>query len=579
MSSSQPPEKVDILLVDDQPANLLALESILEILGENLVRAASGEEARAPARRSRVRGGPAGRANAGPGRRRNRPRIRSREGSRHTPIIFLTAYGADEFPVVEAYRLGAVDYLIKPLIGDIVQAKVQVFVELFRHAREVPPAGSAAARRPPGTGPAASVGRARRGRPAGRPGPAGASLAACAAGRRRGLRVGPGCALAGRPLRPISRFGAACGGPTSARRRVRGRLPRQTFAPSEGLPGRVWISGEPLWVADLANEINFPRAPAAIRAGLRSAAQLPIRLGEQTIGVLEFFSEADRPADEDLLRELANIARQVGQSLAAPRRGSLARERGAIPPHGRRRSRAGVGRRHQQGLHLVQPPLAGVHRPLARPGIAQRLDRRCSPRRSRRLHDDLRRGIRRPRALHDAIPPAPPRRRASLDAGQRHPAARSRRRVRRLHRLVHGRGRAKAGGRGAARGRPPQGRVPGDARPRAAQPAGPHPQRLEILRGRRVRRPRTPALRHDRAAGRAAGPRWSTTCSTWPAIARGKIALPPRAGRAGATWSPTPSTTPAPPLERRGMRWTSTAAGRCGSRPTRSGWSRCSPTS
>src|SRR5207253_1574193 len=59
-------------------------------------------------------------------------RIRQREASRHTPIIFLTAFESDRFPVEQAYALGAVDYLVKPLIPVIVRAKVVGFVELFQ---------------------------------------------------------------------------------------------------------------------------------------------------------------------------------------------------------------------------------------------------------------------------------------------------------------------------------------------------------------------------------------------------------------------------------------------------------------
>ncbi len=58
--------------------------------------------------------------------------IRSRERSRHTPIIFLTAYDSPDFPVDRAYELGAVDYLVKPLLPAILRAKAAVFVELFQ---------------------------------------------------------------------------------------------------------------------------------------------------------------------------------------------------------------------------------------------------------------------------------------------------------------------------------------------------------------------------------------------------------------------------------------------------------------
>ena len=57
--------------------------------------------------------------------------VRSRERTRHTPIIFLTAYDSADFPVERAYALGAVDYLVKPLLPAILRAKTAVFVDLF----------------------------------------------------------------------------------------------------------------------------------------------------------------------------------------------------------------------------------------------------------------------------------------------------------------------------------------------------------------------------------------------------------------------------------------------------------------
>jgi PAS domain S-box-containing protein len=133
----QPPDKANILLVDDSPVNLLALEAILEDLGHNLVKAASGEEAlgllcerdfavvlldvRMP----------------GLGGFETAKLIRSRERSRHTPIILLSAHDDDGPPVEEAYSLGAVDYLVKPLVPVVLRAKVRVFVELFEKAEQV----------------------------------------------------------------------------------------------------------------------------------------------------------------------------------------------------------------------------------------------------------------------------------------------------------------------------------------------------------------------------------------------------------------------------------------------------------
>ena len=137
--------RADILLVDDQPANLLALEAVLDDVGDDLVRAASGEEA------LRLL---AGRDFAvvlldvqmpGLDGFETAKLIRGADRSRHTPIIFLTAAERDEFPVAEAYPLGAVDYLVKPLVPDVLRAKVAVFVELFRNRPSGCGAGAAGA--------------------------------------------------------------------------------------------------------------------------------------------------------------------------------------------------------------------------------------------------------------------------------------------------------------------------------------------------------------------------------------------------------------------------------------------------
>jgi two-component system, sensor histidine kinase len=63
--------------------------------------------------------------------------IRSRERSKHVPIIFITAFGPDEAEVLEAYQLGAVDFLMKPIQPQVLRAKASVFVELERRTEQV----------------------------------------------------------------------------------------------------------------------------------------------------------------------------------------------------------------------------------------------------------------------------------------------------------------------------------------------------------------------------------------------------------------------------------------------------------
>jgi signal transduction histidine kinase len=125
-----------ILLVDDRPENLLALEAVLAGLG-HLVRAGSGEEALrhllhqdfAVVLLDVQMGGLDGFETA--------QLIRGRDRSRHTPIVFLTAYEYNRLPVEQAYSLGAVDYLLKPLVPRILRAKVAGFVELFQKTERV----------------------------------------------------------------------------------------------------------------------------------------------------------------------------------------------------------------------------------------------------------------------------------------------------------------------------------------------------------------------------------------------------------------------------------------------------------
>ena len=125
-------DKVNILLVDDQPANLVALEAMLEDLGQNLVRAESGRAALKrllsddfavillDVKMPEMDGF------------ETAALIRQRDRSRHTPILFLTAADTTQTQAVRGYAVGAVDYLVKPVVPEFVRSKVAVFVELAK---------------------------------------------------------------------------------------------------------------------------------------------------------------------------------------------------------------------------------------------------------------------------------------------------------------------------------------------------------------------------------------------------------------------------------------------------------------
>ncbi|WP_437837214.1 response regulator [Sorangium sp. So ce1153] len=128
--------RVNILVVDDRPEQLLSLEAVLAPLGENIVKAASGREAL----RHLLQG-----EFAVILLDINMPEIdgfetatlvRQRRSTRHTPIIFLTAH-TDRVYVERSYSLGAVDYIMTPFAPEVLRTKVSVFVDLFKKTQQI----------------------------------------------------------------------------------------------------------------------------------------------------------------------------------------------------------------------------------------------------------------------------------------------------------------------------------------------------------------------------------------------------------------------------------------------------------
>lgn len=126
-----------MLLVDDQPANLLALEAVLQNLNLQMVQARSGEEALQHLEGREFAAVLLDVQMRGLNGFETARLIRNREQSRHTPIIFLTAFDTDRTTVEQAYALGAVDFLVKPLMPVVLRAKVNTFVELFEKTKQV----------------------------------------------------------------------------------------------------------------------------------------------------------------------------------------------------------------------------------------------------------------------------------------------------------------------------------------------------------------------------------------------------------------------------------------------------------
>ena len=130
-------DQVDILLVDDRPENLLALEAILEPLGQRVVRATSGEDALRQLLEREFAVILLDVQMPGMNGFETARLIKSRERTRYVPIIFLTAISKDEMYVFTGYSVGAVDYIFKPFQPEILRSKVQVFVDLQLQRRRI----------------------------------------------------------------------------------------------------------------------------------------------------------------------------------------------------------------------------------------------------------------------------------------------------------------------------------------------------------------------------------------------------------------------------------------------------------
>src|SRR3954469_1794470 len=130
-------EKVNILLVDDQPAKLLSYEVILHELGENLIKASSGQEALEHLLKTEVAVVLMDVCMPDLDGFQLAAMIREHPRYQKTAIIFISAIHLSEMDRLRGYEMGAVDYVPVPVIPEVLQAKVRVFADLYRKTREL----------------------------------------------------------------------------------------------------------------------------------------------------------------------------------------------------------------------------------------------------------------------------------------------------------------------------------------------------------------------------------------------------------------------------------------------------------
>lgn len=136
-------DRVPILVVDDQPLNLDAIDAVLTPTGCRMVRAYSADEALLALLEQDFAAIMLDIRMPGMNGIDLADLIKARPRSRHVPILFLTAHMFNERDILRGYGVGAVDYLTKPIHPEILRSKIGVFVELFRKSRDLAMANEA----------------------------------------------------------------------------------------------------------------------------------------------------------------------------------------------------------------------------------------------------------------------------------------------------------------------------------------------------------------------------------------------------------------------------------------------------
>jgi signal transduction histidine kinase/DNA-binding response OmpR family regulator len=359
--------QANVLLVDDRPENLLAMESILSDLGQNLIRAGSGKEALRylliedfalillDVQMPDLNGFDLAEM------------IRERERTQHTPIIFVSATSKDEQYVFKGYSLGAVDYLTKPFEPEILKSKVRFFTKLYRQNQEIKRQALLLEQANAELDCLNAELEARVGRRTAQLESANRELE-----KEIGVRAQSEARLATEHAitRTLSdgldfessipqilrafcdhlKADIACLWQPDQKRTALScayietsenagdmsvfinECRRIKLARGYGLPGAVWEKNAPVWLPNTVRGEKFPRAEYAASVGLHSAVGFSIKINKKFFGVIEFFTRRPLLSDKNLNNMLEAIGSEIGQfiqrkRLEAERENLLLREK------------------------------------------------------------------------------------------------------------------------------------------------------------------------------------------------------------------------------------------------------------
>ena len=346
--------KANVLLVDDRPENLLAMQTILEDLGQNLVCASSGHEALRFLLTEDVALILLDVQMPGLNGFDFAELVRERERTQHTPIIFISATSRDEQYVFKGYSLGAVDYMTKPFEPEILKSKVRFFTRLFLQNQEIKRQAELLEQ---ANGELDSLNcelEARVQRRTAQLEEANGELENEIAVRSASeARLATEHAITRTLADAVSLETAVPAILQAFCEHMRAEIcclwslneagtelfcadiasmgkgdefssfinesRRLRLAKGIGLPGQVWKKNASVWLPNTVRGDKFPRAAFAAAVGLHSAVGFPVKISREFQGVIEFFTRHPLMPDQPLLNMLDAISSEIGQFIQRKR--------------------------------------------------------------------------------------------------------------------------------------------------------------------------------------------------------------------------------------------------------------------